>query len=357
MNRLQASRTELPASPVFFSFLRAAAHFFISVPKAAYLSAQVVIALGSAIRPVLALPLESFTAPLSVTCGEGSRECGGVLRVHDALGRHTGISIIKSPGGEVSVQSGKPAGSLHVEAEGAHDVTVVFSWDGDSNPDVLSGSGLNCFDLTRQGAYAFVVSAMTVESECVEQEIGAECPHFTIHSRVYDSQDPTGQRFSASTITRGAMDGSEVVIPFSNFVRSGPRGKGSFTCAGAVTIAIKFSGLEELEVELGPIYSNGAEGLTPLPTVTVPSITPDPTSTVVVTQSEAVAAIATPLQQTPLPSPTAGAPAFSPDIEGGSVQPTADQVQVTPKTTKVPRALQNSYDPPEAVYGSVVFGQ
>jgi hypothetical protein len=318
---------------------------------------ELLIALGSSTGHGFALPLESFTAPLSVTCGEGSRECGGVLRVHDALGRHTGISILKGARGEVSVQSGKPAGTLHVEAEGVSDVTIVFSWDGDSNPDVLSGSGLNCLDLTRQGAYAFVVSTMTVESECVEQAIPNECPQFTVNSRVYDSHDPTGQRFSASTITRGLMEESDVVIPFSNFVRFGPRGKGSFTCAGAVTIALKFSGLEELEMQLGPIFSNGAEGLTPLPAVAVPSVTPTPTSSVVVEHPDVVAAGAAPPHQTPLPSPSSESSTVLSQAESGLTQSPVVRAQVTADSTKVTRPSRKSEDLPEAVYGSVVFGQ
>ena len=319
--------------------------------------AEILSALGSLASPVFALPLESFTAPLSITCGEGSRECGGVLRVRDALGRHTGISILKGPSGEVSVQSGKPAGTLHVESQGARDVTIVFSWDGDSNPGVLSGSGLNCFDLTRQGAYAFVVSTMTVESECGEQAIPNECPQFAVHSRVYDSQDPTGQRFSSSTITREAIAEKDVIIPFSNFVRVGPRGKGSFTCAGAVTIALKFSGLEELEVQVGPIYSNGTEGLTPLPAVAVPSVTANPASSDVVEPPDFVAAVAAPPHQTLLPSPSSESAPVSSQPDSGSTQPTAVRAQVTADSTKINRPSRKSEDPPEAVYGSVVLGQ
>jgi hypothetical protein len=320
------------------------------------------VLLGTVSKPAWSLPLETFTAPLSLTCGERDRECGGVLRVHDALGRHTGISILKGVGGEVTVRSGRRPGIFYVEADDVADVSITFSWDGDSNPEVLSGSGLNCFDLTRQGAYAFVVSKMNVESSCTERPIPGECPQFTVHSRVYDSQDPTGQRFSESTILRREVEESDVVIPFSNFVRFGPRGKGSFTCTGAVTIAFKFTGLEDLDLQLGPIYTNGDEMLTPLATAPPSSATPETSATPL---SEGTAPVATlaPQQSTVSSAPSGFSPT-SEDVAASAALPdaklTAEGEVITPApatVTKTPKRSNSEDEPAEAVYGSVVVGQ
>lgn len=305
-------------------------------------------------------PLETFSAPISITCGEGQRECSGVLRVDNALGGHTGISIVKGLAGEVSLIGGRPAGKLLIEADDATDVAVTFSWDGDSNPDVLSGAGLNCFDLTRQGAYAFITSKFSSETECSEAALISECPNFTIDSRVYDSQDPTGQRFSASTIVRGPVQDAELAIPFSNFVRFGPRGKGSFTCAGAVTITFRWRGIQELEVEFGQMYTNGQEGFKTLSTPAVvasfapsltqipetPTFAPSPTVIAVPTELSAIISARAPIS-------TAKVPVNTPDVQGSPAEQSA---------IADPRVLSGLPDKPtpitsEVVYGSVVIGQ
>jgi len=320
------------------------------------------------------LPLETFREPLSIECGEGQRECAGVLRVSNALGRHTGISIVKGLEGEVSVRAGHPKGTLKIQAEDVADLSIAFSWDGDSNPEVLSGSGLNCLDLTRGGAYAFILSKLSAEPECLEEVIPSECPQFTVESRVYDSQDPTGQRFSASVMSRGPMTESDLAIPFSNFVRSGPRGKGSFTCVGAVTITAKFSGLDELDLELGPIYTNGEEGLevplTPIPptptstAIATPSSTSIPSNTEIATiePSGVPAILAVPdviatADPKAIRTQTPEVPAQVPQLPTTS----ASEEQVSTVTavaaeTASPAVKKIKKQPEEAVYGSVVIG-
>jgi hypothetical protein len=182
-----------------------------------------------------------------------------VLRVDDALGRHTGLAITKSEKGKVSLKVERDKRMLSLKADDVADLTLTLSWDGDSNPDVLSGSGLNCFDITKGSAHAFVVTKMSAEPVCDEEAVASTCPQFAIESRVYDAKDPTGQRFSSSGISRGISIDSDQFIPFSNFTRKGPRGKGSFTCVGAVTVAFKFTGLRELDLTLGEISTNGEE--------------------------------------------------------------------------------------------------
>jgi hypothetical protein len=299
-----------------------------------------------------ALPLETFEAPLSIKCSEGQRECGGTLRVDGSLGRHTGISIVKGLSGEVSLRVAHPSGKLSLRSEGVSDLTVLFSWDGDSNSEMLSGAGLNCFDLAQQGAYAFILSKLSLEVECASDTLVSDCPSVTIDSRVYDSADPTGQRFSASTITAPSFSGGQLAVPYSNFLRSGPRGKGSLSCAGAVTIALKFNGLEDLKLEMGPIYTNGKEGVRPLPTVVVTQIvdTPTPVPNLAVSKSDSYE----PTAQAEL---TASAALVTPEAAPrlGSSRPADPALTAIVATT--PRAIKRPQVQEESVYGSVVVGE
>ncbi len=334
--------------------------------------ASAAVALFGCSRHSLAHPLENFSAPLSIMCGEGQRECSGVLRVDGALGGHTGISIVKGRAGEVSLKAGRPIGSLRLEAEDATDVAITFSWDGDSNPEVLSGSGLNCFDLTQQGAYAFIISKFSVESDCSDNALDSECPNFIIDSRVYDSQDPTGQRFSASTIVRGRLKDADLAVPFSNFVRHGPRGKGSFTCAGAVILTFRFRGLEELELQLGPMFTNGREGLQPLPTpVVAPTATPAPVTTMLA-PLPSVTAVPTAISTITSSPPPVGTAKASPAAVGAE-EPTVEKKsssEVVPSAAKtvgqdapaeagsaMEVASKSTPVAGEVIYGSVVIGQ
>jgi hypothetical protein len=332
--------------PLFgYLLYRAAVMFRFSCLPSLLGFAGIVTALCCYARASHALPLETFAAPLSIRCEEGQRECGGILRVDGALGRHTGISILKGLAGEVYLKAGSPVGRLQIEGEDSPDVAITFSWDGDSNPDVLSGAGLNCFDVTQQGAYAFIISKVSVESACAKGVIAAQCPNFTIESRVYDSQDPTGQHFSASTIVRGQMKDADIAIPFSNFVRSGPRGKGNFLCAGAVTITLKFHGLEELEVHLGPMYTNGSEGVRLLPTPgVVPTVTSAPMTPTIVPSDQPTVQ----LSSVASVSPAASVPPLA------SAPPAASVPSAVPVVPKVPTKPAR---PSEVVYGSVVIGQ
>lgn len=212
-----------------------------------------------------AMPVELFNYPVDIRC-ESTSQCVGVARSDLTLGRYTGIGVVKRGAGSASVSVDKNDGELRFELREASPVVLTFSWDGDQHPEQLSGAGLNCLDLTQGGAYAFIVSELSIESECRGDSEGQRCPNFQIESRIYDARDPTGQRYSVSTMTRSLPEKTDLVIPFSNFIREGPRGKGNIACVGAVSISFRFEEFESVELEMGSIYTNGAEGLTPLPT-------------------------------------------------------------------------------------------
>lgn len=311
--------------------------------------------------PVLvqAHPIERFEASLNVECSEGST-CSGIARSEGSLGRYLGVLVSRRGGGQASVEVDKNEG-IRVEAKDLSSAVVTLSWDADPSPDRLSGAGLNCFDLTRNGAYAFIISNLRVESEC--RKVGHEggCPVITIESRVYDARDPTGQRFSASVMERTFVDGGNLVIPFSNFLREGPRGKADLSCAGAVTMTLNFDDFESVELEFGPIFTNGSEGLTPAPTATIlPTQTPGavPEHEVSPSASTSPTTIAAPglvagQQDTPYPHtyPTAAA-----EISASAL-PIVPAAQVTPETPGVavlpaiPAGVEE-----EVTYGEVVDG-
>ena len=309
----------------------------------------------------LAIPIDRFDAPLDVECVE-SAQCAGVARSESTVGRYTGVTLSRRGDGEVAATvSRKGAGHLTFEASGATSATMTLSWDADQHPEVLSGSGLNCIDLTREGAYAFVLSHVNIDSTCSNEQATSGCPSFGVETRVYDARDPTGQRFSGSVINRTLTEETDVVIPFSNFVREGPRGRADLSCAGAITMTFRFDGFESVEMEIGPLYTNGAEGLTPLPTATaMPSATPTftPDSTAVATEISV---------NTAVPTAPASEPSAEASTAGGASPAVTD---VTPTTPPIEEAVQIAETPrpqpvlpdipkeqeEEIVYGEVVPG-
>lgn len=231
---------------------------------------SLLLSLFGALGSVEAVPIDSFSSVMEVECGDSQTVCRGFVRGDQVIGRYTGVSIEKSTQGTVTLKMGAPGGGLMLDAQDVPDLMLTLSWDGDSNAAVLSGAGLNCFDLTQGGAHAFVMSHMQLQSVCMDDILSLQCPHFAIESRVYDSRDPTGQKFSASVVTRKSGKDGTVVIPFSNFIRSGSRGHSNFTCGGAITITLTFQGFQSLKLELGPVRTNGGdneEAVEAIPTV------------------------------------------------------------------------------------------
>ncbi|MEY4701982.1 MAG: hypothetical protein RL326_2169 [Pseudomonadota bacterium] len=298
--------------------------------------------------PVWAMPVERFNSAVDIDC-ESPSQCSAVARSEFTLGRYTGISVQKRGAGTASVTVEKNEGALRFEIREASPVVLTLSWDGDQHPDQLSGAGLNCLDLTQGGAYAFIVSGISIESECQGESEGQRCPNFQIESRIYDARDPTGQRYSVSTMTRSLPEKTDLVIPFSNFIREGPRGKGNIACVGAVSISFRFEEFESVELEMGSIYTNGAEGMTPLPTQTA-AWTQTPIATVAIETSP------TPLP-TPLASPGSPLPVETalptPDIKDtplvAEVSTPAPFVS-TPVTARVPAPTEAD----EVTYGQLV---
>jgi len=320
-----------------------------------------------------ALPVERFDSRLRISCAEGKKSCSGSVRDVDTLGRITGFSISKSAAGKAKLElASTDKGRLSFSAKDVSDVALTITWDGDLNPDLLSASGLNCFDLTSQSGYAFIASQASLRSTCAEPSIAGGCPSFSMETRVYNASDPTGQRFSASVVTRSMLDETDITIPFSNFVRQGPRGQGSFSCAGAVTMVLRFRGFSELEFTTGPIYTNGAGGLTRLPT---PSLQPTLEGASTLTLGQTGTYSPTPEQQQPSTTASPAAQPIGGDLlttsiqtPGGTAQPspfvTASDITppgtpsavAAPQATETPKGQQKSRSsaPEEAVYGELV---
>lgn len=301
--------------------------------------------------PAYARPVEGFNVPFDLRC-ESTSQCSGIVRAEHTLGRYTGISVTKRGGGSAAVTIEKNDGAARFESQEASPVVLTLSWDGDQHPDQLSGAGLNCLDLTQGGAYAFVISGMSIESECHGESPGQACPNFQIESRIYDARDPTGQRYSVSMMTRSLPEKIDLVIPFSNFIREGPRGKGDINCAGAVSISLRFEGFDSVELELGPIYTNGSEGLTPLPTPTVSlTDTPQPAPTA----QETSTTIPTVTAVNEVIAPVATAPGVTQVVEVGTpvVAPTGGAAINSPIEAQVPAATEDE----EVTYGQLVEGE
>lgn len=307
--------------------------------------------------PTYAIPIDGLTVAWSVSCNDQS-VCSGMARSDGAVGRYTGITITKSAGGKAELEvDRKGAGRFYFNSEDTSPVSLHFSWDGDPHPEQLSGAGLNCLDITRQGAYALVISGVRIKASCDDGVFNAMCPEVSIESRMYDARDPTGQRFSSSTIHRTLHQKTNVTVPFSNFITAGPRGRADFSCVGAVTMTVRFDGFSSGELEFGPIYTNGSEGLTPLPTATpMPTDTPQPatpTPTPQATSSIIATAEAVPLAEH---SAAAAREVTNKSDEGAVIRaPTAVPVQeISPAPTTRPAGAEKQRLSEEVVYGQVV---
>ena len=326
---------------------------------------------------VQALPLERFQSTFGITCEEGKRYCSAVLRGDDTLGRYTGVAISKSSVGEVEVSVSRSSkGRLVVESEDATEFSLTLSWDGDSNPEQLSSSGLNCIDLSQGKASAFIVPEAELEAECTKGgTTTGECPSFGIEARVFNPADPTGQRFSASRGRRNLLGREDVVIPFSNFLGQGPRGGAQFNCLGAVTLRFTFRDFSELEFSIGNIYSNGAEGLLAVATATTAPVdtsvvVPSAVSNLVTERAatappsgvtEPIASAEPQVLDSPIPvskrdgdapvpeiSSASGSAPPSGMVESKGAQPSSMRGQVPPQVKQ--------QDSEEAVYGELIKG-
>lgn len=325
-----------------------------------------------------ALPLERFEEPLEISCSHDSI-CAKTLRSKFSLGGTTGIVITGGNEGEALLAIQPTEGRiLKIMADGESLHSLALSWDGDAYPERLSGAGLGCFDLTSSGATAIVVRDFAADFECVDADNTIECPPLEIEARVYDADDATGQRFSGAIVKIDSPRSTdELEIPFSDFSREGPRGLARLACAGAVTVVFRFGGLKDIDLALGPIYTNGSDGLTSVPTPT-PTQTPGVTVTATPSPEPSATAIpSTTAVSTPGPSETPAAPFGAPALAdtaspsgtalaGAEPEgtPLAEEARpvipklVAPKSSrsaKLPTPVPLAED--EVVYGSVISGQ
>jgi hypothetical protein len=250
------------------------------------------MAVGLLTECVFATPLELFDQKLEVSCGSEG-DCRRALRSGHTLGSYVGISLRGEGRSSGSLTVGK--GRLTVKAEGAVLRGVYLSWDSDTYPEQLSSSGLGCFDLQQDGASAIILQDFEVEGDCGVAKDEGSCS-VLVEARVYDASDPTGQTYSASLLKiPDKKEKGDLLIPFSNLMRKGPRGSARLSCAGAMTFFVQPIGYSQFDFSVGLIYTNSQHGLTPVPTMALPP-TPKPVA------SSIPIAVSTPPQSTS-PSP------------------------------------------------------
>lgn len=222
-----------------------------------------------------ALPLEKFEHKMEVAC-QSPGVCARSLRSQAALGSYTGIAWRGVGEGKGTLAVDKGMMSLSASSGSAGSLTLT--WDGDTSAEQLSGAGLGCLDVRRGGASALVVKDLSVNGRCSTDE-GDECPPFVVETRLYDFADPTGQTYSASMLRRANEKPSgDLVIPFSNLNRRGPRGAGRIDCVGAISITVRMERYSDVTLSMGPIFTNSEDPMavppTPTPTFTAVVATP-----------------------------------------------------------------------------------
>ncbi len=281
------------------------------------------------------LPIEAFDHAAEIRC-KGERTCGRGLPSAKSIGGFLAIGLQGGTGSSstATVKTTESGGKVAWISEGPNPGRMTLSWDSDSNPWQLSGGGLRCLDIRADGSTALTVEGVAFSGIC-DKGREDDCPPLVVEARIYDADDPTGQRYSTSVIRRHRRSsGRDLRIPYSSFSREGPNGLGRTACVGALTISFRADGLTNARVSFGKVFTNGAcqggdcvvqppfsapyFGVTATPTAVpmTPSPTTSPTQTPKGTASPAATALPTqrpeysspvkPAELSPTPTPPAG---------------------------------------------------
>ena len=128
--------------------------------------------------------------------------------------------------------------------------TSQLTWDGETL-DALSPAGLGAIDLTQDGATAFILDVLSFDFS------NAQPLPLTV--TVFDAGDPSGQTWSAATmsLTSAISSLSSITIPFSAFGLSGPSGPARWTNIGAISLLIDGLGVADRDLTLERFRTNG----------------------------------------------------------------------------------------------------
>ena len=290
---------------------------------------------------VYGIPIDSFNIPSETKC-KGERTCKRNLTNTSSLGGTLGIEVQNVPApaanttsstkalATLELRTGPKKGRVVWGSSGNPAGRLTLVWDGDPNAGQISGSGLGCLDLLADGATAFILEDLAYSASC---DVGArkvtegsapggECSPLVIESRIFNADDPTGQKYTTSVIRRHhRLSGQDLRIPFSTFTREGPNGGANPSCVGAISITLKADELTKSVVTFGPFSTNGScttdasclrQGGTPSTQIEVEqsaspvaSVTPQPITPPVVSASPTPTALPSPTaMHTPTSSPT-----------------------------------------------------
>lgn len=340
---------------------------------------------------VYGVPIDSFNTPSETKC-KGERTCKRNLTNASSLGGTLGIEVQNVPAlaaraassskalSTLELRTGPKKGRVVWGSSGNPAGRLTLVWDGDPNAGQISGSGLGCLNLLADGATAFILEDLAYSASCdlgarkvtEGSAPGGECSPLVIESRIFNSDDPTGQKYTTSVIRRHhRLSGQDLRIPFSTFTREGPNGGANPSCVGAISITLKADELTKSVVTFGPFSTNG-------------SCTTDasclrqggtPSTPIGVEQSASPVASATPQPITPPVASASPAPTVSPSPTatltstiavdntvantvstgaGGTSAITKDEkatrdVRVVPTTTPIPPVVTE-----EVIYGDFI---
>ena len=240
--------------------------------------------------------------------------------------------------------------------------SILFTWDGDRHPEILSGGGLRCLNLTQSDASAIVLKDFSLHGVCE----GEECPPFIIETRLYDASDPTGQVYSASILKRSNdRPSTDLLVPFSNFSRSGPRGSARLSCVGAISMQVKFESFSDVVLEMGAVFTNSlvpmevvGQGAFPADEVVVespsPAETEEPTPTPTAPPLPANVIPRAPIEQESIDSPPSASATSQEGSSGagGTTSVAGPLTEPTPTNRPIPRP--RGEEPDEVVFGEVI---
>ncbi|MCB0332440.1 MAG: putative metal-binding motif-containing protein [Bdellovibrionales bacterium] len=206
-----------------------------------------------------AIILDDFEGDQVVEAYPGHALDQNVLSVPTAVGGTRAIEaeLTGGPGGvtlsiEPLIPNGDPV-AAHSQDSGTTGITRLH-WDGDLDATSITFNGLNCLDLTQDGATAFVLDSVNYDHA------------FEMAVVAYDSHDATGQTHSLFSQSFsepvGSMSIDELLFAFNSPTSIGSSGPADFSCIGAIQIIVTGDN-PALDMDFSRFTTNGNCELVP----------------------------------------------------------------------------------------------
>jgi len=203
-----------------------------------------------------ALVIDDFDGSQTVQAHPTEEVTGGIA-TSSAIGGARHIRAVGASGlGALYLRANIIAGLYSHSQDATVTGTSLLTWDGETS-DALTPGGLGGIDLTQDGATAFILDVLSFDF--------SNSQPLPLTLTIYDSGDPTGNRWSRSTLTltSAVTTLTPFSFPFASFVTHGPNGAARIDHVGAISLLIEGLNVADRDLTLERVRTNGACALLP----------------------------------------------------------------------------------------------